>query len=84
MQILKAGALYFSLVFGVGFVLGAVRTLWIVPRLGTRKAELMEMPIMLFVIILAARWTLEQFSPPFTATRQMSVGFLALVGRTSY
>ena len=28
MQILKAGAFYFGLVFGTGFVLGAIRILW--------------------------------------------------------
>jgi hypothetical protein len=54
-QILKAGALYFALVFGAGFVLGTVRTLWVVPRIGTRMAELLEEPIMLVIIILAAR-----------------------------
>jgi hypothetical protein len=42
MQILKAGLLYFALVFGAGFVLGAVRVLWIVSRFGARAAELME------------------------------------------
>ena len=47
MQVVKAGVLYFALVFGVGFVLGTIRTLLVVPRVGTRKAELMEMPIML-------------------------------------
>ena len=52
MPILKAGALYFALVFGAGFVLGTIRTLWIVPRLGTRMAELMETPIMLVITIL--------------------------------
>jgi hypothetical protein len=31
MPILKAGVLYFALVFGAGFVLGTIRTLWIVP-----------------------------------------------------
>jgi hypothetical protein len=45
MQILKPGVLYFGFVFGVGFVLGTIRALWIVPRLGTRLAELMEAPI---------------------------------------
>ena len=44
MPILKAGVLYFALVFGAGFVLGTIRTLWVVPRVGTRKAELMETP----------------------------------------
>ena len=31
MLILKAGLVYFALVFGAGFVLGTIRTLWIVP-----------------------------------------------------
>ena len=53
MQLVKAGAIYFALVFGAGFVLGTVRTLWVVPRVGTRTAELTEMPIMLAVTIVA-------------------------------
>ena len=55
LQILKAGALYFALVFGTGFVLGIIRTQWIGPGFGTRKAELTEAPIMFVVIVLAAR-----------------------------
>jgi hypothetical protein len=35
MQTVEAGVLYFALVFGVGFVLGSIRTLWVVPRFGT-------------------------------------------------
>ena len=62
MQVMKAGVLYFALVFGAGFVLGTVRTLWVVPRVGTRKAELMETPIMLVVTIVAARWTVLRLS----------------------
>jgi hypothetical protein len=54
MPILKAGVLYFALVFGAGFVLGTIRTLWVVPRVGTRMAELIETPIMLVVTIVAA------------------------------
>jgi hypothetical protein len=46
MKILKAGFLYFGIVFGAGFVLGPVRIFWIVARLGTRTAELTETPIM--------------------------------------
>jgi len=45
-ETLEAGVLYFALVFAVGFLLGTVRTLWAVPRLGVRTAELMEQPIM--------------------------------------
>ena len=60
LPILKAGVLYFALVFEAGFVLGTIRTLWIVPRLGTRLAELMETPIMFVITILAARWTVRR------------------------
>ena len=57
MEAVKAGVLYFAIVFAVGFVLGAIRTVWVIPRVGARRAELMEMPIMLAVTITAARWT---------------------------
>ncbi|MGD1153715.1 MAG: hypothetical protein ABR911_12710 [Syntrophales bacterium] len=33
MRILKAGILYFALVFGAGFVLGTVRVLFVEPRI---------------------------------------------------
>jgi hypothetical protein len=49
MQVVKAVVLYFVLVFGAGFVLGTIRTLWVVPLFGTRMAELMEMSLMLAV-----------------------------------
>ena len=65
MQILKAGLIYFALVFGAGFVLGTVRTLWFVPRVGTRIAELMETPIMLVVTIVAARWIVRHLAIPY-------------------
>jgi hypothetical protein len=53
--IVKAGILYFALVFGAGFVLGPIRVFWVVPHLGERTAELVEMPIMFMVMIVAAR-----------------------------
>ena len=74
MQILKAGVLYVALVFGAGFVLGTVRTLWIVPRVGTRRAELMETPIMLVVTIVAARWIVLHFAVPSTPSSRLGMG----------
>ena len=78
MKILKAGILYFALVFGAGFVLGPIRMLWVVPRVGTRIAELLEMPIMLAVIIVAARWLVRRLAMPSTASSRLGMGFLAL------
>jgi len=78
MHVVKAGALYFALVFGAGFVLGTIRTLWVVPRVRTRTAELMEMPIMLAVTILAARWTVLHLWVPSTWSTRLEMGCIAL------
>lgn len=45
MQIFKSGVAYFGLVFGAGFLLGCIRVPFLVPRLGARVAELLEMPV---------------------------------------
>jgi hypothetical protein len=79
MQVVKAGAIYFALVFGAGFVLGTIRTLWVVPRVRARTAELMEMPIMLAVTIVAARWTVLHLSLPIMWSARLEMGCMALV-----
>jgi hypothetical protein len=78
MQILKAGVLYFAIVFGAGFVLGPIRILWVVPRFGTGVAELMETSIMFLVIILATRWIVRRFLLPSTAPSRLGMSFIAL------
>lgn len=60
-RLLGAAAAYFGLVFGTGFVLGSIRVPFLVPRLGVRTAELMEMPVMCGAIFLAARWVVHHF-----------------------
>ena len=78
MKILKAGVLYFALVFGAGFILGPIRILWVVPRFGTRMAELMETPIMIAVIIVAARWIVQHLAVPPTTSSRLGMGCIAL------
>ena len=78
MKILKAGLLYFVFVFGAGFVLGTIRTIWIVPRFGARTAELMETPIMFVITVLAARWVVRHLLLPFTLATRLGVGSVAL------
>ena len=77
--ILKTGLIYFLLVFGVGFILGPIRILWLVPRLGERYAELIEMPLMLAAIILVARWMIHRFQIPTDTGVRLGMGFLAVV-----
>ena len=78
MQILKAGVLYFAFVFGAGFVLGPFRILWVVPRLGTRMAELLEAPIMFVIAIVAARWIVRKLAVPPTPSSRLGMGGIAL------
>lgn len=77
MRILKASFGYFALVFAVGFVLGAIRVPFVVPRLGIRWAELLEMPFMLLASFLAARFCMRRHGL-FSTARRIAVGFLAL------
>ena len=72
------GAVYFVLVFGVGFLLGIVRVLVLVPSLGERWAELAEMPLMLIAIIFAARFVVRRFPATQRASYLVSGG-IALV-----
>jgi hypothetical protein len=78
MQILLAAAFYFLLVFGAGFVLGTGRVLLFVPLLGERTAELLEMPLMLIVVVIAARWIVRHRLEDRRTTSALSVGFIAL------
>jgi len=74
----RAGLAYFGLVFAAGFLLGALRVLWLAPRVGERAAELAETPLMLAVSLLAARWVVRRFQVPATAAARLRVGVLAL------
>jgi len=63
MGILKAGVAYFALVFGAGFALGTIRILWMVPRLGTRMAEL---------------WVVRRLAVPPKLSSRLGMGCVAL------
>lgn len=77
-RILKSGFAYFALVFGAGFVLGAIRVPFLVPRLGVRTAELIEMPFMLVAVVLSARFVVRRFALQGSRQAPMAAGLLAL------
>jgi hypothetical protein len=77
MSILKPALVYFALVFGTGFLLGTIRVLVLEPVVGERTAELMEMPIMLAVVFLAARFTVSKWGR--TRKVALAFGLLALL-----
>jgi hypothetical protein len=74
MKVFKAGAAYCSLVFGAGFVLGALRVSLLVPRFGERISELSEMPMMFAVILIAARFVTRRFAVPLSIPARLGTG----------
>lgn len=76
-QLFKAAVLYFAAVFAFAFALGAVRVLWVVPRLGVRTAELLELPIIALASVVVARWIALRTPDP-TPPRLLAVGSIAL------
>ena len=78
MRVLKAGAVYFLIMFGVGWILGPIRELWVVPRFGRLTGVLLEAVIMLIAMAVSARWVIRRFQlkPKFGST--ISMGLVAL------
>lgn len=78
METVKAGIFNFALVFGTGLVLGTIRTLWITPRLGKRRAELPEAPLILTATVLAARWRVAHLLIASMPSARAGMGSIAL------
>jgi hypothetical protein len=52
---------YFLIVFSVAFVLGTIRTLWLVPMLGATWAVICEIPIIIGISYVAARYVIRRY-----------------------
>jgi hypothetical protein len=79
MRLLRAGVLYFALVFAAGFVLGVARTLLLEPRVGARAAEVAEVPVMVGLSILAAWFVVRRYCRGWGRGRRLAVGGIALL-----
>lgn len=75
-RVIRWGATYFAILFGIGFVLGTFRVLWLEPRLGVRLAQLLEAPLMFAAIVLVGRWIGQRLGG-VDITSRLSVGALA-------
>jgi hypothetical protein len=74
---IRAGLVYFALVFAAAAVLGAARLLWVAPWLGPRAAEILEMPLMLAVVVFSARWLVGRFAQPAGRAGWLVAGVMA-------
>ena len=76
---IKGALLYFGAVFGAGFLIGIVRVLWLVPKVGARFAELLELPLMVLVSFATARWIVRRMRKPYSKNERVALGILALL-----
>jgi hypothetical protein len=79
MKLLTSSVVYFAIVFGAGFVFGMVRVMWLVPAVGVRIAVLTELPLMVAVVFVAARWVNRRFLAKRDQPARLIVGVTALV-----
>ncbi len=62
MVLLRPAAVYFAIVFALGFVLGTIRVLWLAPMVGETMAGFIELPFILGASWLVARWLVGRFA----------------------
>jgi hypothetical protein len=70
MRGLKAGVVYFLLIFAVGWILGPIRELWAMPHFGRMAAMLSEAFIMLVAMIVEHDGPFDGFTCPERSLRR--------------
>jgi hypothetical protein len=74
-----AGAVCFAIVFAIGFVLGTIRTLLLVPRVGPLVAVAIELPFMIAASWHACRFVLRRYRVSAAAPQRLLMGAVALL-----
>lgn len=78
LKAVKAGVIYFLVVFSIGFVMGPVREYFLGPLLGTVLAVLVESPVLIGGMILGGYWIVKKLDLPSGLPRGM-MGFTGLL-----
>lgn len=73
-----AGTVCFAIVFAIGFVLGTIRTLLLVPRVGPLVAVAIELPIMITASWHACRYGLRRYPVSTDALKRLLMGAVAV------
>lgn len=77
LQDIKAGSVYFIVVFSVGFLLGTIRVLVLVPKLGEMLSALIELPIILTASWIICGWVITRFSVARVWQSRLTMGVTA-------
>lgn len=77
MTAIRAGAIYFAIVFAVGFMLGTFRVLVLSPSVGETAATLIEGPFILGASWVACGFVIERFYVPTDRSPRLIMGTTA-------
>ncbi|NNF67028.1 MAG: hypothetical protein HKM98_05925 [Gammaproteobacteria bacterium] len=75
----KAGTLYFALIFALGFLLGTFRVLILEPRLDEFTAVLLELPVILTSAWFICAWLTGKFHVKAAVPARLVMGSIAFV-----
>jgi hypothetical protein len=78
LPIVAAGLMFFALVFLAGFALGMLREIVLRAFTGPDAARLLELPVMIAISWLAARFVMRRLGP-FPRSDAYDIGLLAFV-----
>jgi hypothetical protein len=78
-HVVRAGLLYFAIVFAMGFLFGTVRLLLISPLIGAWSATLLELPVMLGVSYVVARVLVRKMRISKDMYSRLGMGAAALL-----
>jgi hypothetical protein len=73
----RAGVAYFAIIFAIGFALGMLRVLFVVPRFGETNAVLLELPVMLSLSWISCVWLVRHFTVPPGVAQRLTMGGVA-------
>jgi hypothetical protein len=59
-----AASAYFLVLFALGFVLGTIRVIFVIPRFGELTATIAEVPVMLAAAYCVCHWAIRRWQVP--------------------
>ncbi len=74
---INAGLLYFIAVFAIGFALGTLRVLVVIPRIGELPAVLLELPVMLALAWPICGALIRRCAVPSCVAPRLAMGAVA-------
>jgi ABC-type uncharacterized transport system permease subunit len=74
---LKAGAVYFFIVFAVAFIMGTLRVLFVIPVIGETWAVMLEAPLILALSWFVCGWVFTRVSVAARLRPRLLMGFFA-------